>query len=103
MAAGLGGTRERRPWPMNEAFPKKYFDQVGLVSLLNQRRRGFKGGLNRRIRNRTSVVWEDGAPFQSASPIRSGAEVTSQGTAENCKDQRIVKKVSNCYTAFAVL
>jgi hypothetical protein len=27
---------------MNEAFPKRYFDQLGLVSLLNQKRRVLK-------------------------------------------------------------
>lgn len=46
---------------MNEAFPKRYFDQLGLVSLLNQRRGVLKTTRTAGYGTVRPVVWEDGA------------------------------------------
>jgi RNA-directed DNA polymerase len=46
---------------MNEAFSKRYFDQLGLVSLLNQKRRVLKTARTAGYGTVRLVVWEDGA------------------------------------------
>ena len=46
---------------MNEAFPKRYFDQLGLLSLLNQRRGVLKTTRTAGYGTVRPVVWEDGA------------------------------------------
>lgn len=49
---------------MNEAFPRRYFDQMGLVSLQYQKRGVLKTARTAGYGTVRPVVWEDGASFR---------------------------------------
>ena len=68
---------------MNRAYPKSWFDRMGLVSLLDTHRHFQSVSSNRRMPNGTSgVVWEDGrsnpASYQIARSIGTARENQSR-------------------------
>jgi RNA-directed DNA polymerase len=98
MKAGLTGERafrsafnQRGPWwnsgasHMNRAFPKSFFDRLGLVSLLDTMRRLQCVQRTAGCGTARPVVWEDGGGDPASYPMRCHRELLKTEMIEICR------------------
>ena len=104
--AWKSATNGRGPWwnarasHMHAAFPKAYFDRLGLVSLLTEQRRFQRFREPPWYGTVCPVVWEDGRGDPASYPIPSNHRIGPQGREETvlARAQRLFPARGFCIT-----